>query len=90
MLVLFEVEKSCQAESIEVLKRDHENAMKKMNEMLKQVTDLVNMEIYLPQTTSVEKAEAATLEYRKQLQEMKERLLKEAEVEYRVSVANNS
>lgn len=52
--------------------------------MLRAATDLLNKEICLPQTTSMEKAEEVTSEYRKQLQTTKEDLLKRLEVEYNV------
>ncbi|VDN11394.1 unnamed protein product [Dibothriocephalus latus] len=46
---------------------------------------LLDAEFQCPQTTSVEEAEASTLEYRKELQATREMLRKQAEAEYRAS-----
>ncbi|VDM15794.1 unnamed protein product [Hydatigera taeniaeformis] len=80
-----EVEKSYQAETIEMLKRDLDQTIYRMNEMLQTATDLLNKEVCLPQTTSMQKAEEATSEYRNQLQAIKEDLLKNLQTEYNLA-----
>ncbi|KAL5965768.1 hypothetical protein TSMEX_006503, partial [Taenia solium] len=80
-----EIEKSYQATTVEMLKRELDQTMNRMNEMLQTATDLLNKEVCLPQTTSIQKAEEATSEYRKQLQITKEDLLEHLEVEYNLA-----
>ncbi|VDD77662.1 unnamed protein product [Mesocestoides corti] len=77
-----EVTKSCQAETVESLKRDFEAVVGRMNDMLQATVDLLNKEVQLPQTTSIQRAEEATLEYRNLLKAAKESLLKDVEIQY--------
>ncbi|KAH9285528.1 Nesprin-1 [Echinococcus granulosus] len=80
-----EVEKSYQAATVETLKGDLDQTLNRMNEMLQAATDLLNREVCLPQTTSMQKAEEATSEYRNQLQTTKEDLLNHLETEYNMA-----
>ena len=55
-----------------------------MSGMLQDAADLLGKEILLPQTTSMQKAEEATQEYRDQLEATKKNLIKKLEIEYNV------
>ncbi|KAM3181846.1 hypothetical protein ACTXT7_013554 [Hymenolepis weldensis] len=80
-----EVERSTQAETIEILKRDYDSAMNHMNDLLQNANELLNKEVLLPQTTSMQKAEEATSEYKHQLQASKEKITKSLEYEYKLA-----
>nr|CDS27008.2 nesprin 1 [Hymenolepis microstoma] len=80
-----EVERSTQAETIENLKRDFEFVLNHMNDLLQNANNLINKEVLLPQTTSMQKAEEATSEYSHQLKDSKEKILKSLEYEYKLA-----
>lgn len=69
------------------MKRDFTTALDRMSGMLQAASDLLSKEILLPQTTSLQKAEEATQEYRDQLEATKKEIIKEIEIEYNVCVA---
>ncbi|VDN96923.1 unnamed protein product [Rodentolepis nana] len=80
-----EVERSTQAETIENLKRDFDLALNHMNDLLRNANELINKEVSLPQTTSMQKAEEATSDYSHQLQDSKEKIIKSLEYEYKLA-----
>lgn len=83
--LFFQVIKACHADNIERVRLEHEDALRRMIEMLNSTNALLNREIDLPQTTSANEAQACTLEYRTQLQEMKALLRKKVEIDLQVS-----
>lgn len=72
---------------MELLKRDLSTAVNRISDLLQNANDLLNREVLLPQTTSMAKAQEATLEYRNQLQQSKENIRKSIEFEYKVRIS---
>ncbi|KAM7539973.1 hypothetical protein Aperf_G00000041104 [Anoplocephala perfoliata] len=83
--IINEVERSTQAESVELLKRDLGATVNRINDLLQNAYDLLNKEVLLPQTTSMGKAEEATSEYRTELLKSKENIRKSMEFEYKIA-----
>uniref|UniRef100_A0A183SMI0 Nesprin-1 n=1 Tax=Schistocephalus solidus TaxID=70667 RepID=A0A183SMI0_SCHSO len=82
-----EVIKLCEADDIARLQREHEEALRKLQSMLSSADALLDVEFHCPQTTSIEEAEASTLQYRRELQATREMLRKQAENEYLIAKA---